>query len=259
MRSRRLFLGILAIVFAASAAKTIATGASMAAMAEMAMPGGWTMSHMWMRMPGQTWLDTTASFTGMWLVMMAAMMLPSLTPSLLRYRESVGAKGAGRIGCLTALVGAGCVAVWAAVGLLVFPFGVALADVTMREPEVSRTVPIVIGATVLAAGALQHTRWKARQLAVCRGAPGPHLTTRLGTAGAWSHGLHLGLACVQSCAGLMAVALSLGIMDLRVMAAVTATITVERLTPAGLRVARTTGVIGVGTGVLLIARAIGIG
>jgi hypothetical protein len=46
-------------------------------MSEMPMPGGWTMSMMWMRMPGQTWLAVAASFTGMWLVMMAVMMLRS--------------------------------------------------------------------------------------------------------------------------------------------------------------------------------------
>jgi hypothetical protein len=42
----------------------------------MPMPGGWTMSMAWMRMPGQTWPGAAASFLGMWVVMMVAMMLP---------------------------------------------------------------------------------------------------------------------------------------------------------------------------------------
>ena len=54
------------------------------------MPGGWTMSMAWMRMPGQTWLGAAASFLGMWVGMMVAMMLPSLVPVLWRYREPVG-------------------------------------------------------------------------------------------------------------------------------------------------------------------------
>jgi hypothetical protein len=33
----------------------------MSAMGEMAMPGGWTMSTAWMRMPGQTWAGAAAS------------------------------------------------------------------------------------------------------------------------------------------------------------------------------------------------------
>ena len=58
----------------------------MSAMGGMTMPGGWTMSMMWMRMPGLTWPGTAASFLGMWVVMMVAMMLPSLAPMLWRYR-----------------------------------------------------------------------------------------------------------------------------------------------------------------------------
>ena len=56
---------------------------SMSAMGGMPMPGGWTMSMPWMRMPGQSWPAAAASFLGMWIVMMAAMMLPSLVPMLL--------------------------------------------------------------------------------------------------------------------------------------------------------------------------------
>jgi hypothetical protein len=37
----------------------------------MPMPGGWTMSMAWMRMPGQTWLGAATSFLGMWVVMSA--------------------------------------------------------------------------------------------------------------------------------------------------------------------------------------------
>jgi predicted metal-binding membrane protein len=47
-------------------------------MGEMPMPGRWTMPMAWMRMPGQTWPGAAASFLGMWVVMMVAMMLPSL-------------------------------------------------------------------------------------------------------------------------------------------------------------------------------------
>jgi len=75
---------------------------------------------------------------------------------------------------------------------------------------------------------------------------------------AWRHGLRLGLHCSHCCAGLTAILLVVGVMDLRVMAAVTAAITVERLAPAGERVARAVGVVVVGTGLFLIARAAGV-
>jgi len=58
---------------------------------------------------------------------------------------------------------------------------------------------------------------------------------------------------------LMAILLVVGIMDLRAMAVVAATIALERLAPVGERVARATGVVVVGAGLLLIARAVGLG
>src|SRR5258706_6557546 len=107
--SRQAFLGVSALLFAASAAVTIAWCASMSAMGEMPMPGDWTMSMAWMRMPGQTWFGASASFLGMWFVMMVAMMLPSLVPMLWRYGEAVGIGGACDMepGRLTPDVGAG--------------------------------------------------------------------------------------------------------------------------------------------------------
>jgi len=65
----------------------------MSAMGEMPMPGGWTMSMAWMRMPGQTWPGDAAAFLGISVVMMVAMMLPSLVPMLWRYRQAVGRPG----------------------------------------------------------------------------------------------------------------------------------------------------------------------
>ena len=81
-------LGVSGLLFVASAATTIAWCGSMSAM-DMAMPGGWTMSMAWMRMPDQTWSGAAASFVGMWSVMMVAMMLPALVPMLQRYAEAV--------------------------------------------------------------------------------------------------------------------------------------------------------------------------
>ncbi|BDG01533.1 DUF2182 domain-containing protein [Anaeromyxobacter oryzae] len=255
--SQRAFLGIAALLFAASAAVTIGWCASMSAMGEMPMPGGWTMSMAWMRMPGQTWPGAAASFLGMWVVMMVAMMLPSLVPMLRRYRQAVGRTG--RLGRLTALVGVGYFLVWTVFGIAAFPLGVALAAVEMEEPALARAAPIAVGVVVLVAGSLQLTAWKARQLACCREAPGRGRTLPADAGTAWRHGLRLGLHCSFCCAGPMAVLLVIGVMDLRAMAVVTAAITVERLAPAGERVARAIGAVVLGAGLLLIARAAGLG
>jgi predicted metal-binding membrane protein len=105
--SQRAFVGVSALLFAASAALTIAWCESMSAMGEMLMAGGWTMSMVWMRMPAQTWPGAAASFLGMWVVMMVTMMLPSLVLMLWRYRQAVGSTGEARLARLTALVGVG--------------------------------------------------------------------------------------------------------------------------------------------------------
>ncbi len=256
------FFGITALLFAVSAAMTIFWCASMSAMGEMPMPGGWTMSMAWTPMSGQMWLDAAASFLGMWIAMMVAMMLPSLAPTLWRYSLAVGRTGEARRSRMTALVGVGYFFVWAVFGMAAFPLGVAVAAATTRQPALARAVPIAVGRVVLIAGALQFTAWKARHLACCRCAPGHGRGLPPDAAAAWRHGLRLGLRlglhCTACCLGLTAMLLVVGIADLRAMAAVMAAITVERLAPAGERVARAIGAIVVGAGLFLIARAAGL-
>jgi predicted metal-binding membrane protein len=256
--SQHAFLGVSALLFAASAVVTSVWCASMSAMGEMPMPGGWTMSMAWMRMPGQTWPGAAASFLGMWVVMMVAMMLPSLVPMLWRYRRALGRTGETRLGRLTAVVGAGYFFVWAVFGMAAFPLGVALAAFEMEQPALARAVPIAVAVVVLIAGALQLTAWKARSLACCREGPGRDRTLVADVATAWRHGLRLGLHCGHCCGGLMVVLLVIGVMDLRTMIVVGAAITAERLAPAGERVARAIGVVVVGAGLLLLARAAGL-
>jgi predicted metal-binding membrane protein len=261
--SQRAFFGVSAVLFVASTAVTIVWCTSMSAMGGMPMPGGWTMSMAWMRMPGQTWFGAAASFLGMWVVMMVAMMLPSLVPMLWRYRQNigqaVGRTGETRLGRLTALVGVGYFFVWTVLGMAAFPLGVALAAVEMQQPALARAVPIAAGGVVLLAGLLQFTAWKARHLACCREAPECSRMLPAGSGTAWRHGLRLGLHCGHCCAGPMAILLVMGVMDLRAMAVVAAAITVERLAPAGEVVARALGAVVIGAGLFLIARAAGLG
>src|SRR5437773_5998056 len=207
-----------------------------------------------MPMPG-----AAGSFLCMWVVMMVAMMLPSLVPMLWRYRQAVGGPGETRLGRLTALVGVGYLLVWTVFGMAAFTLSVALAAVEMQQPALARAVPIAVGVVVLMAGSLQLTAWKARHLAYCREAPGRGRTVPADAGTAWRLGRRLGLHRSQCCAGLMAILLVIGVMDLRAMAAVAAAITVERLAPAGERVARGIGAVVAAARLFLIARAAGLG
>ena len=249
------FFGVAALLFAVSATATIGWCASMSSMTGMPMPGGWTMSMTWMRMPGQTWPNAAASFLGMWIVMMIAMMLPSLVPMLWSYRRAIGTMSTPRLDRLTLRVGVAYFFVWTALGVAVFPLGVALVSVAMELPALSRVVPFAMGVVVVIAGALQFTAWKSRHLACCRAAPRCCHPLPTDAGSAWRHGLHLGFHCIHCCAGLTSILLVIGVMDLRAMAIVTAAITVERLAPAGERVARAIGAVTVAAGLVLIARA----
>jgi predicted metal-binding membrane protein len=186
-------------------------------------------------------------------VMMVAMMLPSLVPMLWRYRQAVCGIREVRLGRLTALVGVAYFTVWAAFGMAAFPLGVVLAAVEMQLPALARAVPLAAGVVVVISGALQFTAWKARHLACCRETPGRGL--QADATAAWRHGVRLGLHCSYCCAGLTAILLVIGFMDLRAMVAVTAANTIERLAPSAERTARAFGAVAVAAGLFLITRA----
>ncbi|RUL71858.1 DUF2182 domain-containing protein [Dyella choica] len=250
--SERAFFAASALLFTLSATLTVVGGAPMSGMDVMPMPGGWTLSMIWMRMPGHSWSGTAASFLVMWEVMMVAMMLPSLVPTLRRYRQAVSATDGMHLDMLTVLVGTGYFFAWSVFGMLVFPLGAALAAAEMQSPALARSVPLMVGVMVLLAGATQFTPWKARQLTRCRDAL-RHTRTLPGQPGAaWRQGMCLGLHCCLSCANLTAIQLVIGVMDLRAMALVTSAIIAERFAPAGKLVARAIGVLTIGAGAFLM-------
>ena len=255
--SQRAFLGVSAALFALSAGVTIVSCVSMSAMGGMPMPGGWTMSMAWMRMPEQTWSGAAASFLGMWIAMMVAMMLPCLVPMLWSYRQAVGRTGETRLGRLTTLVGIGYFFVWTMLGVAIYPLGVALAAGEMQLAAMAHAVPMAIGVVILSAGAFQFTTWKAHHLACCR----ETLACRSGTlranagASAWRYGLHLGLQCCRCCANLMLIPLLIGVMDLHAMAIATIAISVERFVPGSQRIRHVIGAVVIALGLVLITRA----
>src|SRR5437764_13347442 len=83
----RIYLAAIAL-FSAAAALTIYYARGMAG--GMRMPGGWTMSMMWMMGRGPT---AALGFIGVWAIMMVAMMLPSTLPMLLLYRRVILFRG----------------------------------------------------------------------------------------------------------------------------------------------------------------------
>jgi predicted metal-binding membrane protein len=252
-RVQAAFFVFSGLAFAASAAGTIYFCRAMSG--GMEMPGGWTMSMMWMRMPGQTWTASAAMFLLAWTVMMVAMMLPSTLPMLLNYRRSLVTPSPTRAGFLLLLTAGGYFFVWLAAGAVVYATGVILALAEMKSAGFSRVVPLLSGATLAFAGCIQFTSWKMTALRECRCADVSLASLAHGKSfAAWRHGLNQGFSCAACCSGLMLPLLALGAMNLSVMTIIASLIALEKLMPKPEMVVRVSGIAAVGAGLVIMAQ-----
>ncbi len=245
------FLSACAAAFCMSTAATIYFCRAMSG--GMEMPGGWTMSMMWMRMPGQTWFTSAAMFLVMWLAMMVAMMLPSAMPMLRHYRRWLTRNGGDRVSTL--IVAGAYFGVWMAIGAGLYIIGVAWALATMRWSGLSRLVPVLTGITLVVCGVMQLSRWKMAALGRCRdplGCAGLHAVG--GGKTAFRHGLNQGVSCAICCAAPMLVMVALGAMNPAMMVIVALVIAIEKLAPRPDRFVRFSGVAALIFGVAVMLR-----
>lgn len=184
--------------------------------------------------------------------MMVAMMLPSLAPTVWRYRGYLRSRHVPDASRRAILFSAGYSGVWAAIGLAVFAISAELSPMI----TVSSLAPWLAGVIVLCAGSLQRSGWKSRRLVRCRRPREIAAEAPRGVRAAWRDGCRLGIDCGLSCAAPMAILIVAGLMDARPMALITLAITVERVAPSGVRIARLTGSVAVVAGFVMCVRAI---
>jgi predicted metal-binding membrane protein len=175
-----------------------------------------------------TGLGTFSWFIGVWVVMMAAMMFPSVSPTVALYSHMTKA----RAPLAPLLFAGGYLLTWAGAGTLAF--GVALAG--DRAPgdvfAWDNAGRWVAGATLLVAAVYELTPLKDVCLGKCRSPLGLLLGTwRDGPTGAVQMGLKNGAWCVGCCWALMASFFALGIMSVVWMAIVAGLIAVEKTLP----------------------------
>jgi predicted metal-binding membrane protein len=201
-------LWLVVLLFALAAVAWWSTGDRMAGMDE----GPWTA------------LGTFGWFLGVWLVMMAAMMLPSVAPTVVLYSRMATARAP-----LAPLVfTAGYLVVWGAIGALAFAVAELGAD-ALAWDESGRSLA---GVTLLAAAAYELTPLKDVCLHKCRSPIGFLLGSwRDGCAGALRMGAAHGAWCVGCCWALMASLFALGVMSIGWMAFVAGLIAIEKLLP----------------------------
>lgn len=246
---------VAALVFAAAAVVTVRASTSMSG--GMRMPGGWTMTMMWMAMPGQTMARSAWVFLVMWQAMMIAMMLPSCWPMLELYQRVAISTGQKRPALGTAIAGAGYFGIWLVFGAVAFAAGLGLSHVAMASARISRMVPAAGGAGLILAGAYQLSPIKQTCLRHCR-SPLIWLgeAWRPGLSGAARIGIHHGAFCTACCWALMLIQFILGMMNLGVTLAIAAAIGLEKLWRRGPVLARIFGAGAVICGAYLLISAV---
>ena len=244
------FISASALTFIVSVAATVSFCDSMCS--EMEMPGGWTMSMMWIRMPGQTWPGAAASFLSMWVVMMVAMMLPSALPMFLSTRRSLAETGAPNSRASMSLMAAGYFLTWLAVGAGVYALGIPFAAAVTRWESFSRAIPVLLGVALIAAGAFQFTRWKMTGLLRCRSPLGCDTSCPVRET-SFFLGCKQGAACCICCTPPMMILLTLGMMNPFVMVGVAIIIAAEKMLPRPEIVAQLVGLATIITGIAIIS------
>lgn len=190
----------------------------------------------WVALIAGTPMTDPATFLVAWIVMMAAMMLPSSAPMFLLYRLSATDGTHGELRTLA--FGAGYLLVWAVVGAIV------LVAQRVLDVAVSADLrPFGVAAVLLAAGAYQFTPLKATCLRACQ-TPADFLVRHWkgGTLGALRLGLDHGLYCLGCCWALMAVLVAAGGMGLAWVALIALIVLIEKLVPRATWFGRGVGV-----------------
>jgi predicted metal-binding membrane protein len=189
-------------------------------------------------------------FLGLWIVMMAAMMLPSAIPTVALY----GSLARDRTQLASVLFVAGYLAVWAAAGLVAFALATAGGRVAGGVLAWDRAGRWAAGATLLVAAAYQLTPLKDACLAKCRSPLGLLLGSwRPGVVGGLRLGLASGAWCAGCCWALMASLFALGVMSIGWTAFVAGLVALEKILPWRRAATGATTVLLVALGVLLLA------
>jgi predicted metal-binding membrane protein len=194
-------------------------------------------------------------FVGIWVTMMAAMMLPSVAPMVLLFdRVSAERARQERTSVPTWIFAATYFAVWTVYGLAAYALyrGVRALDFGFLNWD--RGGPYVAGALIALAGTYELTPLKEVCLRHCRSPMHFVLTGwRDGIRGALRMGAEHGAYCVGCCWGLMVVLFALGVMSLFWMAVVAALIFAQKVLPHGDRLARVFAVAFVAFGIWIAA------
>jgi predicted metal-binding membrane protein len=186
-------------------------------------------------------------FVAVWTLMMAAMMLPSVTPLASLYARSIASSRTARLAGMVT----GYLLVWAAVGVPAYLLAALTSWLDNHHQGVGHGLAVAIFA---GCGIYQLTGLKDRCLAHCRSPFG--LLLRYGSFRGRTRdlrvGIHHGAYCLGCCWALMIILIAVGVMNIAAMLALAALILAEKMWPRGELIARIAGVAALGLAIATV-------
>jgi predicted metal-binding membrane protein len=218
----------------------------------LAAVGWWWTADEMQGMDGGPWTDlgTLTWFVGVWVVMMAAMMFPSVAPTVALYSRMTESHSP----VAPLLFASGYLVAWTSVGVFAFAVATAGGRISGDVLAWDRAGRWVAAATLIIAAVYELTPLKDVCLGKCRSPLGFLVGAwRGGRFGALQMGARHGAWCIGCCWALMASLFALGVMSLVWMAFVAGLIAFEKLIPSRRSATAVTAGILLVLGVLLIA------
>jgi predicted metal-binding membrane protein len=238
------FAIVIAVLTVAAWLLTYSTSLKMGLLMQMGVP-------MSLGMEGWAGVISFFAFTGMWLVMMVAMMLPSSYPTLLLHRTVYKQRTPSAWGG-TFLFGLGYFLVWTATGVFFYFAYVLIGSLRNQIPGSESIILRAAGLTLVLSGLYQCTPFKRACLKHCQ-SPLHFVMEHWhdGPIGALRMGATHGVYCFGCCWGLMAILFVMGVMHLGWMAAVGALILIEKVIPSAKWIPTAVGVLFIFVGLLV--------
>lgn len=193
----------------------------------------------------------------MWAIMMTAMMLPTVVPSMAIFSQLAARRNAANSNRTTAMYVLGYSACWVLFALPAAALQSGLAGSSLLNAVAQSTNTWMSAGILIAAGLYQFSPVKTACLAKCR-SPLAYLMAkwRDGAGGALVLGIKHGGYCVGCCWALMALMFVVGAMNLVWMGAITVLVLSEKVMPPAWQINRIMGAAFVIAGIWLAARAV---
>jgi predicted metal-binding membrane protein len=207
------------------------------------------------QMMGLTMGMSAALFILVWIVMMVAMMFPTAAPMILVFARVHAAKRQNEPAFVPTWVFVSAyLLIWTLFGVLTYAGAVWVEELAQQVPWLTANAARLGGGVLALAGLYQLSPLKRSCLSKCR-TPLQFIlgSWRDGYGGAFRMGLEHGLYCLGCCWLLFVILFPLGIMNVAVMALVTALIFAEKSFPIGQRIARLAALALLAYGVVVMA------